>query len=602
MSLKNFFNDLNLNGTDKKYLIALLCFSIALTFVLMTFHMGRGAFSSDVSVYLASALDLAGLNVNHISDPFWIQNSPTIMFLTSLFFRAGYVNAYAIIYVGAIFGIIGIFGMYVFLRKAFNPLLSITGAILYHSLSLTLFYYANGMLDVPAIAMLLWTLIFTFAAVDKNPKYYVLVGISFALAFFIRYTNTYIIAIIALYVLKNHDIINLIECLISDISEFKNRIIGFFKSNEFKWIIISTAVFSCIFLFVIGILIFFYNTPISYLSAAQGSVSGYGEKSVATISDKWYFIKNFLNLLSCDAITFKKVFIERFNQPSVLSYLIMSILSIGIILKIINYVKNRNFFKNNYKPLKYRNKFSKIFLVVLMFCLIVIGRIGFKFNYLITLISFWIIFLILMSLIREYPIDRDKFSVSLAAFGLFLFYFIAVSFINLKCFRYLLPAFPGFVYLVIYSLDYICEFVRDGLDNEESLLKKFNKENIIPKSDFRKNISKAVPIIFIIVCLFFAFNFTNTVEVNENGNQIIELCDFIKEYDPDYQSKDIITLWDIRYFEWYLNKDIDKLDVDVDKLDPNKYEYVITFDKPYDSKDYKKVINIGYYYLNERVY
>ncbi|WP_405294783.1 glycosyltransferase family 39 protein [Methanobrevibacter sp.] len=590
-----------MNADDKKYLIFLFCFSIALTVIMTKFHMGRGAFSSDVSVYLAGALDLADLNVNHISDPVWIQNSPVILFLTSLFFRLGYVNAYAIIYVSAFFGIVGIFGLYTLLRRVFTPLLSLSGSILYSSLSLTLFYYANGMLDVPAVAMLLWTLVFTIAAVDKDPKYYILVAISFSISFFIRFTNAFIFILIILYILKKYDVINLIECLFHDRGAFKSKIISFVKSRELKWMVLAVGVSFSIFMIVFQVLLS-HNVQIGYFSFAQGSLGGYHDHVGAAFKpDKWFFVKHFLKLLSCNHIVFGKVFLEKFKQPSFLAYLIMGILASGLILKGINCLKNINFFKNNLEKLEYRNNYSRGILILSMIFLIILARFSFKITYLYAIICFFAVFVILMSLMRELPIDKDKFSFSILCVALFLFYFLVVSFIDIKCVRYILPAFPGFVYLVIYSFDYICEFIRDGFDDNDTLLKKLNKESIASKSDFRIKLSKAVPIIFIIVCLFFAFNFTNTVEVNENGVQIIELCDFIKEYDPDYQSKEIITLWDIRYFEWYLNKDIDKLGEDVDELDPDKYDYVITFEGPYKDDNYRKVHSIGYYYLNERI-
>lgn len=598
MSVKTFLKDINLSNQDKKYLIVLLCFSISLTFILMKFHMGRGAFSSDVSVYLAGALDFAGMNVNLISDPTWIQNSPFIIFLTSLLFRLGYVNAYAIIYVGGFFGIMGIFGLYIFLRKVFNPLLSLTGAILYSSFSLTLFYYANGMLDIPAVAMIIWTLIFTVAAVDKNPKYYILVAISFILSFYTRFATAFILALIVLYMLKNHDVINLIECLFYDRSVFKQRIFSFLKSDELKWILISIFIGFLIFLFVYEILLSF-NIDVGYFTMAQGSVSGYVEKSVANISDKKYYIYHFLSLLSTNSITYPMLFTEQYNQPSILSYLTIIIVFFGIALKIINYLKNINIFKEYYVKLEFRNNLSKILLILSIIVLFVVARVGFKFNYLITLICFWIIFIILMSLIREYPIDKDKFSFSIMCIGLFSFYFIVVSFINIKCYRYILPAFPGFVYLVIYSLDSISEVICTGFDST-SFKNRLNKKDIECKSTFRHRISKLLPIILIIICLFFAFNFTNTVEVNENGVEIIELCDYIKEYDPNYQSKDILSVWEIRYFEWYLNKDIDKLYEDVNAIDSKKYDYIISFKEPLNDKNYKEVHHIGYYYLNEK--
>ena len=61
MKLKNIFNDLNLNMDDRYYIVFLVCFSIAITAMMISFHQSRGAFNSDIYVYLASALDYGDL-------------------------------------------------------------------------------------------------------------------------------------------------------------------------------------------------------------------------------------------------------------------------------------------------------------------------------------------------------------------------------------------------------------------------------------------------------------------------------------------------------------------------------------------------------------
>ena len=194
--LNNFFNDINLNKEDKFYLLFLFCFGIAITYVMIRFHQTRGAFNSDIFRYLPAALDFAGLNYNHISDPSWMFNSPVIFYLTSILFKLGFVSIKSIFLVTGVFGFLGIFGMYVFLKSRFSPILSFTGAILYSSFSLTLFYFANGMLDTSAVAMILWTFIFVIAAANKNYKYYCLVAISFVICRFVRFTTVYILSLI----------------------------------------------------------------------------------------------------------------------------------------------------------------------------------------------------------------------------------------------------------------------------------------------------------------------------------------------------------------------------------------------------------------------
>ena len=501
MNYKSFLNDMNINSEDKYYLLLLLGFSIFLVMFLIDFHLKRGAFNSDIYVYLEGALDLAGINYNHLSSPSWISNSPVIIFLTSLLFRLGYVDYSSIFIVTGFFSMLGIFSMYSFLKIRFSPMLSFLGAILFSSLSLTLYYFANGMLDIPAVSMITLTLIFTVMAVDKNPKYYFLVAISFSITFFIRFASAYIIFIILLCMLKNHDVISLVESFFYDIEIFKKRIINFIKSDEFKYIIISLIVAGFIFYGVIRLLSL-VNVDVNYFSMANGSVQRYSNPYDANyVSDKWYFFKNFLSLLSCSSISYNKMFVERFNYPTFFSYIIVLILISGFLFKLINYIKNFNFFITYKNGLYSRSKKSIVFLIILIICLFIIARFGFKFNYFITLICFWIIFAILMSVTRQYPINRDDFSLFIMCLSLFSFYLVVVSYIDLKCFRYVLPAFPALTYFIIYALNEIIELINHGFDNEKKLLMKYNHEKIISKSNFRNNISKVIPIILILICL-----------------------------------------------------------------------------------------------------
>ena len=603
MHFKRFFNDININENDKIYLVLLLIFGISLTYVMISFHQTRGAFNSDIFVYLAGALDVANLNYNHISNPIWINNSPLIIFLTSLVFRLGWVHFDAMLVVTGFFSILGIFGMYTFLKTRFSPLLSFTGAILYNSFSLTLFYFANAMLDVPAVSMILWTLIFTVAATDKNNKYYILVAISFVLTFFTRFTSAYIIILIALYFLKNHDVINLLECLFHDKLRFKQKVISFFKSYEFKCIFAS-VILGIIIFSIVYLLLFFNYGEVRYFSMAQGSFQRFSNpKDANFITDRYFFVKNFFSLLFADSISFNPI--EQFNGPAILSYLISFIGISGVLLKVIGIIKNRKLFKSYSKPVEFRTHASKLILGISCVFLLCIGIFGFKFNYLVTLICFWLIFIILMSLIREYPVNVDNSTLYIMSFALFVFYFVIVSFIDLKCVRYILPAFPGVVYLIIFSLDYLLNFINYGFDYEKLMIFELKKDkldyNSYLKRDSKRIITRAIPIILIVMCLFFAFNFTNTVDHNEDFLDRVEFCEFIKEYDPDYQSKEFLCMWDLRYFEWYLNKDIIKFGEDVTEFEPGRYDYVITYNKTCYYDNYKPVYREGNYYLNEKI-
>lgn len=567
MRLKNLSNDLNLNMSDKYYIIFLACFSILITFIMIKFHQTRGAFNSDIYVYLASALDYAGMNYGHISSLEYMHNSPLICYLTSLLFKLGFVSINSIFIVTAIFSVSGIFGMYVFLKIRFSNLLSLIGSLLYSSFSLTLFYFANGMLDVPAVALIIWTLIFTAAAVNKNPRYYILVALFFAMSFFTRYTTIYIISLVALYILKDYDLVNLLECFIKDRNAFKQKIRLFFKSYEFKWMCISLIVGFAVVMYVFYVILS-YNAPIGYFTSAVDSVNSYNSPTNPNyVADKFFYIKNYLSLLFANEITSLSQ-IEKFGNPSAMAYLTLGIVFLGLLIRVINIIKNKDFYRKNIEKIQFRSPKSSNVLKISVIAFLILCVLSFKFNYLYSVFFLWIALVVVQSLIKEYPsVNRNIFTLSLVCFGLLSFYIIIFSFINLKCLRYILPTLPAFAYFTIYALDNILNYIKYGWEDNRSL------NDVKIKSKFRLNVSQIIPLIFIVLLLFTAFNFTNTVEIDEWGLNFDSTANFLLDYDSDYQSKDIGANHGERYYEWYFQKQVDK----INPVDFNSSDYYYLF-------------------------
>lgn len=570
MNLRAIGHDLNLHNNDKFYLILLTIFSVLITIIMVKFHQSRGAFNPDIYVYLASALDFAGMNYNHISELSYMSNSPLICYLTSLLFKLGFVSINSIFAVTAIFSISGIFAMYVFLKIRFSSLLSFVGSLLYSSFSLTLFYFANGMLDVPAVSMILWTLVFTVAAVNKNPKYYILVALFYSFSFFTRFTTAYILSLIVLYILKDYDLINLIECLIYDWSNFKQKIIMFFKSYEFKWMFISLIFGFSIFVYVFYVISTY--APVGYFGIAAGSVGRFvNPNDLNYITDKFFYIKNYLSLLFANKIISPQQ-IEKFRNPSLMAYLMITILFIGFFIKLINIWKNKDFYNENLNEIPFRSIKSKNFLKILSIVLIFVSVISFKFNYLYSVFFLWVFLLIVMSLSREYDINRNNFSLSLLCFGLFSFYIVIFSFLHLKCVRYILPSFPAFAYFVIYSLDNLLNFIKYGWEDKNQL--DLNLKEI--KSNFRFRLSQVIPIILVVLLLFTAFNFTNTCELDELGVNFDSSANFLLNYDSNYQSTDIAVDYGEKYYDWYFKKEVFPI-VDYSNFNASEFKYLIIY-------------------------
>ena len=596
MNISSFFNKINLYDEDKYYLLILFVISLLVTAVMIRFHQTRGAFSSDLYVYLAAALDYAGLNVNHISDPSYLVNSPVICFLTSILFRLGFIDTLSIFIVTGFFGILGILGMYVFLKIRFSPLLSFTGSLLYSSFSITLLYFACGLLDVPAVAMIIWTLVFTFA-IDKDNRFYVLVGILYVLTFFTKYTNTYIISLIALYVLKNHDVIELVKNIVYDKRLFIQKSSDFFKSNEFKWMFISVIISLTFLLYMFHVLLSL-GSDLGYFGMASSSLSNFAPNSFrfGYISDKFFYIKNYLNLLYCDKIIFDGM-VPEFLNPSPLAYLLILILISGFLLKIRKSRDNINGFIGEI--------FKHKFLCLLILILCCISIMGIKVSYIITLFSIWTICIILMHLAKKYCGNIDNLGVSLVCFCLFTFYLIVFSLMDIKSLRYILPTFPAFAYFVIYSLDQILNFIGNNFDNPN-----LNKDKFEIKDSYF--ISRFLTIIFIILLLFIIFNFPSTVEYDDSAIQIDSVANYLIDYDDNYMNKEIGASGGIRFYEWYFNKDVDLVNIsgshadrlvylgfDLKEFDQNNHDYIITNVK-WQHENYTKIYHKGVTGIYER--
>ena len=127
------FENFNINKKDKYYLLFIIAFSTLLVAYYIHFNDIIGISCSDVYVYLLNALYYTGTNVHSTN---FIHLSPLICFLTSLFFRVGFVDKLSIYIVTGAFAIFGNIGFYLLLKKFFNENLSLTGTILYSTFSL----------------------------------------------------------------------------------------------------------------------------------------------------------------------------------------------------------------------------------------------------------------------------------------------------------------------------------------------------------------------------------------------------------------------------------------------------------------------------------
>ena len=570
MMFKKFFDDLNISKNDFFYLFILTIFSILITYVLINFNQVLGIYCSDVFIYLSNSLVFAGYE----SSILYLYLSPVICILTAVLFKLGFLSEAALYLVTGVFCIFANIGIYVLLKNKFSSLLSLCGAFLFGSFSLTLLWWANGTLDVPAVALSIWTIIFTILAVDKDSKYYMIAIPFFVLAIFTRYTALFLLPLLLLYYLSKHDFFTNLDLLIVDRQEFSRKLKAYIKSEEFRNIFKACAIaFVLVVLFSATILA--YGSNLSFLTQSSTFASGSKGEVIdnAYTTDTFFYLHDFPNFLYSDYVSFDNV-IPVLNGSNPLSFFLIGLFAVGILLsgyKLAN-VKGKG--ESKYKYLVW----------ILFVVLLIISILNFKINSLITISIMLIDLVILFSYFRKIGIDREIYSTDILMLAWFLVYFIFFTFLNIKVNRYIITAFPAFIYFVIYALNEILDLSRKF----EFL--EFKKQNVL----------KIIPIILIVFCIFSAFSFTSTVHYNEDFNKNKLIADYLTEYDSDYMSKDV-AVFKQRPYNWFLRMyTIPVTDDQLDYLESSNITYYIS-DGNFNLSNYTMIYQKEGLYLYERI-
>jgi hypothetical protein len=569
MLFKSISNDLNIFKNDFFHLFILTVFSILITYTLINFNQVLGIYCSDVFIYLSNSLVFAGYQ----SSVMYLYLSPVICILTAILFKLGFLSEAALYIVTGIFCIFANIGIYVLLKNKFSSLLSLCGAFLFGSFSLTLLWWANGTLDVPAIALSIWTIIFTVLAVDKDSKYYMIAIPLFVLAVFTRYTALFLLPLILLHYLSKHDFFTNLDLLIVNRQEFSIKLKSYIKSEEFRNILKSCAI-AFVLLVLFSATILAYGSNLSFLTQSSTFASGSKGEVIdnAYTTDTFFYLHDFPNFLFSDYVSFDNV-IPVLNGSNPMSFFLIGLFAIGILLsgyKLINAKKK--------EESKYKYHLGILFVVLLA-----ISILCFKINSLITITILLIDLVILFSFFRKIGIDRELYSTDMLMLAWFLVYFLFFTFLNIKVNRYIITVFPAFIYFVIYALNEILD-----------LSKKFKFFELK-----KQNILNIIPIILIVFCIFSAFTFTSTVHYNEDFNKNKVIADYLTEYDSDYMSKDV-AVFHQRSYNWFLKMyTIPITDDQLDYLESSNITYYISDDN-FNLSNYTIIYQKEGLYLYER--
>ena len=570
MMFKNILDDLNISKNDFFYLLILTVFSILITYTLINFNQALGIYCSDVFIYLSNSLVFAGYE----SSILYLYLSPVICILTAILFKLGFLSEASLYLVTGIFCILANIGIYVLLKNKFSSLLSLCGAFLFGSFSLTLLWWANGTLDVPAVALSIWTVIFILLAVDKDSKYYMIAIPLFVLAVFTRYTALFLLPLILLYYLSKHDFFTNLDLLIVDRQEFSRKLKSYIKSEEFRNILKSFAIaFMLVVLFSATILA--YGSNLSFLTQSSTFASGSKGEVIdnAYTTDTFFYLHDFPNFLYSDYVSFDNV-IPVLNGSNPMSFFLIGLFAAGILLSGYKLINAERKGESKYKYLVW----------ILFVVLLVISILSFKINSLITITLILIDLVILFSYFRKIGIDREIYSTDIFMLAWLLVYFIFFTFLNIKVNRYIITVFPAFIYFVIYALNEILD-----LSGKFEFF-EFKKQNLL----------KIIPILLIVFCIFSAFTFTSTVHYNEDFNKNKVIADYLTEYDSDYMSKDV-AVFKQRPYNWFLRMyTIPITDDRLDYLESSNITYYIS-DGNFNLSNYTMIYQKEGLYLYERI-
>ena len=526
------WQDFNLDKKDSKFSLIIVIFTLVTILFRINTHMSGGIYSPDVGLYLLNSLNFAQMDYYHIVDVSNLYNAPLICMLTAVLAKLGIDLKISILIVTGIFCFIGPFGLYILLKQRFSRLLSLCGTILYGSFSIIAVNLSGGYVDIPAASVGIWIIVFLILAVNKNPKYFLILTPLFILGFFTRYTVGMTLPVIVLYYLLSRNFISLLESLIYDRKSFKEKINDYLHSDEFKYIVIS-IVFAVIIFVVISGIILMYGGSLTFIGQSQSTLdtSYHDVKSANYVPNTIFYFKHFNYIIFNQQRDFNLLF----------SGFTFLLLLAGVLVRFINIFKNRNAVKEIRKnKLSFKDSKFKWLLYFALIAFMAIFFVEFRLfkNHLMANIVLAGIFLIFFALIEKYNVNKEIYALNLMVISWFAFYLIFITIYDIKVYRYAIPLLAPFVYFVMWALENILDFFTNGFDDESGFSKKFSKFEV--KDNF-SIFSKLIVIIFMVLLIISTIGYLAPLETKETTDDLVDCTDYIIANDPDYHNHTVIT-------------------------------------------------------------
>ena len=448
----------------------------------------------DTCDFLSNALVFAGQNTGY----FDLTRPPFFSFLTSLFFRMGYVSPTTIFVLDGVIYIFGVAGLFFLLKTHFNDSLSFLGSLLYATFFTVLVYVGVGFSDIASVSFTIWAFYFLILAVRKDSKFFYLALPLAMLAFLTRYNIALLIFPILFYILINKD----------KIKNIKNMFAGAFVSL----------------LFLIPVFIFFYEKfgniiyPfISFFntSTAPAAVSFEYNPNLFFYIEKIYLFIGFEGILT-----------------------VLIIAAGFFIYGVLNFKKPKTE-KNIIKRLNFRKKRVQLNLILFaVLTLVFIGSLNYV-HYLISELLFFILSYMFYNIIKSLEIkDMD---LHLLFFVWFMTFFIFHSIYAIKDNRYFILMAPAVAYFLILGLSEISNRLTFKIKN--------------------KNFSLSMLILTLtVITIWSTASFLPLVQESNyqfktQNEEITSASDWFMTYDQNYKNKAIYSDLNSN-FGWYLRTNV----------------------------------------------
>lgn len=517
---------------EKFPLMAVVAFSTFICLALILINSSSNILGHnyrDAYLYLIQAYHFAGTPIGGYD--YANYYSPLIPFLTSILFRMGFVSETSLFTITGLFYPIAAIGIYFLLNLRFNKFYSMLGAILYGSMSINLMWTANGTLDIPSVALSIWAVYFFIKGLESNQKFFYLAFPLLVLSIFAKYTGALTILVMIVYFLSKKDIIGNI------VKYIKNIIGGIITS----------------FVFIIPFLSYYLinGLPFGFINQARevSTETISSNTAAAPANDLFFYISSLPRFI--------------YSPQKILGYFILLVAAVGVIYgiyKLINYLKEHykdsaNRLEISFYPKIRLNKnvcfiALAVSIIIIILTFLTAGRVSFIISELFLLIglaifasSFNSIFTDLADM--DYVNDKKTsskypyFRFDFAMISWFLIYLVFFSSHLIKADRYFTALVPGFLFILVYSIERVAYLLRNN-----------NCKSHIPKKAAKGFLAMLLILLLAASIGYLTIDRHDTLVDNE-----IETAKWI-ESNIDYEN---MTIYADRgpIYTWYLSSEVD---------------------------------------------